>query len=151
MFTLPERVWPHRGAVIVVRRHDAYAVWTWLALAGLTGAMVLAMVGMPGVDLHGPLHYVGIMDPLCGATRSFYLTLHGRLGDAVRYNPAGPLFVVAAVVALCRAVLGHTTRRWVHVRIPRRFAIAVGVIAIVALEVNQQSHAALLMAPWSPA
>lgn len=146
MFTLPERLWLHRGAVIVVRRHDAYAVWTWLALARLTGASF-----SPTVSLHGPLHYVGIMDPLCGATRSFYLTLHGRLGDAVRYNPAGPLFVVAAVVALSRAVLGHTTRRWVHGRIPRRFAIAVGVVAIVGLEVNQQSHAALLMAPWSGA
>lgn len=148
MLTQAERVWPHCGAAIVVRRVDGYAVWTWAALVGLTGAIVLAVVGVPGVDLHGPLHYLGIMDPLCGATRSLYLTLHGQLGDAVRYNPAGPLLVVSAVLVLVRSVLGQTTRHWVHVRIPRRLAVATAVIAVVLLEVNQQSHAALLMAPW---
>jgi hypothetical protein len=38
-------------------------VWTWLALAGLVGAIVLAIVGLPSIDIHGPLHYAGIMDP----------------------------------------------------------------------------------------
>lgn len=150
MLTQSERTWPHRGAIIVLRRYDAYGVWTWLALFALTGAVVLARVGVPGVDLHGPLHYLGIMDPLCGGTRSVYLTLQGRLWDAVHYNPAAPLLLVAAVLALSRSVIGHTTGHWAHLRMPRRrLTIAATVVAVIALEVNQQSHAALLMAPWS--
>jgi hypothetical protein len=148
MLSQPERIWPRRGAAIVVRRHDAYTAWTWIALGGLIGAATLALIGVPKVDLHGPLHYLGVMDPFCGATRSVYLTLHGRLGDAARFNPVGPLLVVAAVLALSRAVVGHTTGYWAHARIPRRVWIPVAVIAIAVLEVNQQAHAALLMAPW---
>ncbi len=148
MCTKPERLWPRRGAVIVVRRHHAHAAWTWVALGGLIGAVVLALVGVPHVDLHEPLHYLGVMDPLCGATRSVYLTLHGHLDEAARFNPAGPVLLVAAMLAVSRAVVGRATGCWVYVRIPRGPGLAVAVIAIAALEVNQQSHAALLMLPW---
>jgi hypothetical protein len=88
------------------------------------------------------------MDPLCGATRSVYLTLHGHLDEAARFNPAGPVLLVAAMLAVSRAVVGRATGCWVYVRIPRGPGLAVAVIAIAALEVNQQSHAALLMLPW---
>jgi uncharacterized membrane protein YfcA len=135
----------------LVRRHDELAVWTWIALAGLVIAVLLAVVGIPHVDLHGPLHYLGVMDPLCGGTRSVYLTLHGRLHDAVRYNPAGPLLVAAAVALLIRAAIGWATGRWFTVGLPRRILIPVAVVAIVALEVNQQLHAALLSQPWGGA
>jgi hypothetical protein len=104
--------------------------------------------GLPPVDLHGPLHYLGVMDPLCGGTRSVYLTLHGHLREALRYNPAGPLLVVAALAVLIRAAVGRLTGYWVRVRPPRRLSIAVGVVALVALEVNQQLHVALLTQPW---
>lgn len=140
---------PHRVATVVVRRHDAQPVWTWIALSGVLIALLLAVFGLPPVDLHGPLHYVGVMDPLCGGTRSVYLTLHGDLREAFRYNPAGPLLVVAALALVIRAVVAWSTRRWFDVRVRRHIVIPVAVVSLVALEVNQQLHVALLTQPWS--
>jgi hypothetical protein len=134
-----------------VRRHDAHPLWTWIALCGLLVALLLAVLGVPHVDIHGPLHYVGVMDPLCGGTRSVYLTLHGHLRDAVRYNPVGPTLVVFAVALVLRAAIGWSSRRWVEVYVPPRLLIPVAVMTLVALEVNQQLHAALLMQPWGGA
>jgi uncharacterized membrane protein YfcA len=134
-----------------VWRHDKQPVWTWIALAGLVIAGLLAVVGLPHADLHGPLHYLGVMDPLCGGTRSVYLTLHGRLANAMRYNPAGPPLVAAAVAVLIRAVVGWSTGHWLSLHVPRRMLIPVAVLAIAALEVNQQLHAALLSQPWTGA
>jgi hypothetical protein len=37
------------------------------------------------------------------------------------------------------------------VRVPRRLLIPVAAVTLVALEFNQQLHAALLMKPWSGA
>lgn len=134
---------------VFVRWRDAQPVWTWIALAGLMIGVLLAVFGLPPVDLHGPLHYLGVMDPLCGGTRSVYLTLHGHLNDAVRYNPAGPVLVLAGVTVLFRAAIGWSTGRWIGVHVPRRIVIPVVVVALVALEVNQQLHVALLTQPWS--
>jgi hypothetical protein len=140
---------PHRPPGIVVRQRDAHPVWARIALAGLAIALLLAVFGLPPIDLHGPLHHLGVMDPLCGGTRSVYLTLHGQLRDAVRYNPAGPVLVIAAVGLLIRAAIGRWTGRWVDVSVPRRLLIPVTVLALAALEVNQQLHASLLTQPWS--
>lgn len=137
-----------KAPALRVGRHDTHPVLTRMVLSGLLIALVLAIVGLPPVDIHGPLHYLGVMDPLCGGTRSVYLTLHGRLRDAVRYNPAGPLLVAAALALLVRAAVGYSTRLWVEVRVPRRTLIAVAGLALVALEVNQQLHAVLLTQPW---
>jgi hypothetical protein len=106
-------------------------------------------VDVDRTDIHGLLHYVGVMDPFCGGTRSMYLTLHGHLREAVRYNPAGPLFVLAAVAMLVRAASGRSTGYWVSVRIPRMLWIPLLVVAVSALEINQQLHAALLTQPWT--
>jgi hypothetical protein len=140
---------PNRPPGIVVRQRDAHPVWARIALSGLAIALLLAIFGLPPVDLHGPLHHLGVMDPLCGGTRSVYLTLHGQLRDAVRYNPAGPVLVIATVGLLVRAAIGRWTGRWVDVSVPRRILIPVTVLALAALEVNQQLHAALLTQPWS--
>jgi hypothetical protein len=40
------------------------------------------------------------------------------------------------------------TGYWVRLHPPRRLSIAVAVAALVALEVNQQLHVALLTQPW---
>jgi hypothetical protein len=117
-------------------------------LGGLAIGVLLAVFGLPPVDLHGPLHYLGVMDPLCGGTRSVYLTLHGHLREAIRYNPAGPVLVVAALAVLIRAAVGRLSGYWVRLHPSRWLAIAVGVVALVALEVNQQLHVALLTQPW---
>jgi hypothetical protein len=117
-------------------------------VAGLVIAVLLAIVGLPRVDIHGPLHYLGVMDPLCGGTRSVYLTMHGHLRDALRYNPASPMLVLAAAALLMRTALGRATGYFLSVHVPRRHLIPVMVVALVALEVNQQLHAGLLTQPW---
>jgi hypothetical protein len=135
-------------AVSLTPRRPESPVWTWLAFTGLLGAVVLGVVGVPPVDLHGPLHYAGIMDPFCGATRSVYLTMHGQWASALRYNPAAPLLLLAAAGLLVRGAVGWWTRRWVSVRAPRRAVIVLAVIAVIALEIRQQSNVALLTSPW---
>lgn len=137
--------------MLCLERDDVHPVWTWLAVTGLVIAVALALFGLPPVDLHGPLHRLGIMDPLCGATRSWYLITQGQLREAIRYNPAAPILLVATVVACARAAVGWATGRWVTVRVSRRISLphmVVLVIAVAALEINQQLHAELLMAPW---
>jgi hypothetical protein len=139
---------PTRFPTALVRPHDAYPVWTWIALTGLVIAALLAVLGLLPVDLHGPLHHLGVMDPLCGGTRSVYLTMHGQLREAVRYNPAGPALVAGAVGVLIRAGVGRATGYWVGVPIPKRILIPVALVALAALEANQQLHAVLLTQPW---
>jgi hypothetical protein len=80
-------------------REDRHPTLAPLAAAGLLAAGVLAVVGLPPVDLHGPLHRLGIMDPLCGMTRGTVALLHAQLGQAVAYNPASPLLVAGALLA----------------------------------------------------
>jgi hypothetical protein len=89
------------------------------------------------------------MDPFCGGTRSVYLTLHGRLREALLYNPAAPLLVVAALAILFRATAGWLTGAWLSVKLPRLIVFPLLFVLLVTLEINQQSHAALLMQPWS--
>ena len=50
---------------IAVTSRDEHRWLTLLAVAGLAIALGMAVFGLPPVDLHGPLHRVGIMDPLC--------------------------------------------------------------------------------------
>jgi hypothetical protein len=141
----------NKPPALLITHHDTHPALTQIALSGLIIALILAIVGLPSLDLHGPLHYLGVMDPLCGGTRSVYLTMHGRLLDAVRYNPAGPPLLAAAIAVLIRAAVGWSTRTWVDVQVRRRIFIPFAAISLVALEVNQQFHAALLTQPWGPA
>ena len=66
---------------------DAHRALTWPALLGVVAGTSLAVLGLPTADLHGPLHYVGLMDPLCGATRGVRLAFLGDLSGAWRSNP----------------------------------------------------------------
>jgi hypothetical protein len=125
-------------------RADRHPTLAPLAAAGLLAA-VLAVVGLPPVDLHGPLHRLGIMDPLCGMTRGTVAVLRGRLGQAVAYNPASPLLVAGALLALGRWLVGRLTGRWLDATL-RRTPLTVGLAGglVLALWANQQAHAALL-------
>lgn len=119
-----------------------------VALVAVAGAM--ALFGLPPVDLHGPLHRFGIMDPLCGGTRAARYTAMGQWGQAWRYNPLGILTVLVVGLLLLRGVVGVTTRRWptLHVtwtRRARRIAITVALLLVVLLEIRQQGRAELLM------
>lgn len=49
--------------------NDRHPTMTSLVVIGIPLLMLLAVVGLPPVDIHGPLHYLGIMGPTCGMTR----------------------------------------------------------------------------------
>ncbi len=125
---------------------DRHRAWTVLALLGLAAGVALAVLGLPPVDWHGPLHRFGIMDPLCGATRGVRLTFLGDLAGAWSYNPAAPLLVAATLLVALRAGAGMLTGSWVTVRVGwTRRATIVTVLLIALLWANQQAHAALLL------
>ena len=68
---------------------DRHRTLTGLAAGGLVLAAAWALLGLPPVDLHGPLHRYGVMDPLCGGTRAVRLATLGGWADAWGYNPLG--------------------------------------------------------------
>lgn len=72
----------------------------------LGAAAVRPMVpGQPGLPC--PLRSLtGIPCPLCGMTRSVTATVHLRLAEALRYNPAGIAAVVLAVAVLALRRVG---------------------------------------------
>ena len=116
-----------------------------LAALGLAAGAMFALVGLPPVSVHGPLHFVGIMDPACGMTRGVVAVLRGDLESAVAFNPASPLVPALGMAALARWGYGLRTGRWVAARFsPRPLPVVLGVAAVVALAVNQQMHAGLL-------
>lgn len=126
--------------------HDRVHDLTIVVVAGCLLAAVLAVFGLPPVDIHGPTHYVGIMDPLCGMTRAARLLALGDVRRALDYNPASPLLALFGILMLGRAVLGHLTRRWLDVRLRLSPTIwAVCVVLVAALWINQQAHSSLLM------
>jgi hypothetical protein len=136
-----------RSLVVVSRTdHDRVHGLTVVVVAGCLLAAVLAVFGLPPVDIHGPTHYVGIMDPLCGMTRGVRLLALGDVRRAVDYNPASPLLALFGILMVGRVLLGHLTRRWLEVR-PRLSPTirAVCVVLVAALWINQQAHASLLM------
>lgn len=126
---------------------DGHRVLTLLAVAGLVIGGALAVFGLPPVDMHGPLHrFFGIMDPLCGGTRGVRYAMRGEWGLAWAYNPASIPLVLGAIALVVRHVVGMLSGRWLTLRIqwPRRIVLALIAAGVIALEINQQMHAALL-------
>lgn len=132
---------------------DDMRLVTVAAVLGLIAAAVMAVFGLPSVDIHGPLHRVGIMDPLCGGTRAARLTARGDIQGAWTYNPLGVFATWAAALAVLRLAIGAATRRWLNTHVqwtPRRarFVLAVLAIATIVLEIRQQSRADLLVTSY---
>ena len=127
-------------------RVDRHRAVTVAAAAGVLAGILLAALGLPPVNAHGLLHFVGVMDPLCGGTRAVRLAFLGEWAQSWRYNPLGIPLAAGGVAALGRAMIGLCTHRWLTVRIRWRWwmLLAAGV-AVVALQVRQQSIAELLL------
>lgn len=111
----------------------------------------MAVFGLPPVHLHGILHHVGIMDPLCGGTRAAAYTARGDWAVAWRYNPLGILAVLVAAAATLRALVGVLWGRWLTVALAltprqRRALIVMAAAVLVAMTVRQQLRADLLVA-----
>lgn len=127
---------------------DRARALTWIAGAVLVVGAGIAAWGLPPVDLHGPLHYAGIMDPFCGGTRGLRYALRGQVAEAWRYNPLSLAVVAVAVAVLARTGIGRLTGRWVTVQVTSRPVVVVAVaLALIALEIRQQSLAPLLLQP----
>ncbi|MBF6289748.1 DUF2752 domain-containing protein [Nocardia farcinica] len=126
----------------------------WLtlsALAFLVGAAALRVVGVPSVDLHGPTHFLGLMDPFCGGTRATYLLLAGDVSESLRYNPGVLVLAGIVVLALARGAVGVLSGRWLQFAVRPGLGRALRIVAVVAvlgLWVRQQINADLLTQPW---
>jgi len=126
--------------------HDTVRDLTLITLVAYGIAAALAIFGLPPVSLHGPLHFVGIMDPLCGMTRAVRFLALGDVGNAIRYNPASALLAILTVGILVRAAIGAWSGRWLIVHVQRsRSVLALSMFLIAAIWINQQAHATLLM------
>jgi len=134
-----------RPVSLTITDRDTHRVFTYTAAAGIVATVVLALVGLPAANLHGPLHFQGVMDPLCGMTRGMFYAGQGEWLTAWRYNPGSLLLLTGAAVAVLRAAVGSVTARWLQVRIAKPLLYSTLIVAIVVLEINQQAHAALLM------
>jgi hypothetical protein len=114
---------------------------TAAAVVGLLVAAMVAVLGVPPVSIHMPLHFVGVMDPFCGMTRGSVATMRGDLAEAWWYNPASPLVILGGLVVVARWVLGRVTGRWIEARVRvTPWSMTVVGLLMLALEVNQQLH-----------
>lgn len=112
----------------------------------------LRTAGVPTVDLHGPLHRIGIMDPLYGGTRATFLLASGDFAPAAEYSPVVFPLALGLAALTSRVLLGVAAGIWYDVRLPRQMRwplLAVFVVALVLLGIRQQMHAALLVQPWT--
>lgn len=120
-----------------------------VAVPGIAAALLLAVVGLPAADLHGPVHRAGVMDPLCGGTRALLLAARGDVAGSLWWNPLSLVLVVGAVAYLARTVIGLASGRWLNLILTwrdRRVWLVL-VVAVTVLEVRQQSMREVLMRP----
>lgn len=134
-----------RPGGVKIEDHDALPWLVGIALTGLLGALALRWFGLPGADLHGPLHRAGIMDPFCGGTRATFVLSRGDVVGAWSWNPIVVLLAAAILLVLARTVVGTVTKRWMNLYVPRRYAVGSLVVLMVVVEINQQMQADRLM------
>lgn len=115
--------------------HKDRALWVSLAVLCLAFATyMLRETGgagwMPGCFFK---KVTGLDCPGCGMTRATYATLHGRIGDAFRFNPVGMVLLPLALVGLGIEVIGWVRGKPLPFRLnPGRWgATIVAVIVIV--------------------
>jgi hypothetical protein len=127
--------------------HDRHPTTTRLALIGIPIAALVALVGLPPIDIHGPLHYLGVMGPTCGMTRGVMWSARGDLLRAWQFNPAS-LLVVPTIIGLTgRALYGKITNRWLNLHIRwRPWWWLIPAVLILLLSIRQQLNVEFLLA-----
>lgn len=147
MTSLSRTTLPKATISVVWEGHDRHPTTSRLALIGIPVAAVLAIVGLPPIDIHGPLHYLGIMGPTCGMTRGVMWTARGDLLQAWQFNPASVLVIPAMVGLSLRAVYGRTSGRWLNGYIRwRPWLWIVPAVILLLLSIHQQLNVDFLLA-----
>lgn len=146
--TSPLRSDSRMPALVTVREgHDRHPTTTRLAFIGISLVALLAAFGLPPIDIHGPLHYLGIMGPTCGMTRGVMWTARGDLARAWQFNPASLLVIPTMIAVTGRAVYGKITSRWLNLHIRwRPWLWIIPALLILMLSVHQQLNVELLLA-----
>ena len=128
-------------------RNDRHSPITRLALIGIPLTILLAVLGLPPIDIHGPLHYLGIMGPTCGLTRGVMWTVRGDLARAWQFNPASLLVVLTLIGLTIRAAFWWTTGRWLNLHLRwRPWLWLIPALLAILLAVRQQNNIDLLLA-----
>ncbi len=128
--------------------HRQRAWWlTFGLIAAAVAALQLYQRGpfgqswLPGCLFH---HLTGLNCPGCGMTRAAHATLHGRFGEAFRFNPLGMVLLPLACVGVGIETLGWIRRK----PLPCRLSVgAVGAWGIVWLVIG---FWILRNLPWWP-
>jgi hypothetical protein len=128
-------------------RIDRHRVIGVLTVVGLVAGALIAIFGLPPIEVHSPLRLFGMVCPFCGATRAVQALIQGDPSTAWHYNPIAFPVVIGGAAVVVRLALGLYTGRWLNVRMTRpRLVYALGAALFVALWVNQAQHAAMLRA-----
>lgn len=134
-----------------VEGRDRHRWAGYVALAGLAAGVLMAVFGLPPVDIHGPVHYLGLMDPGCGGTRSVWAAMNGDFATSWEYNPLGIPLLAGAALVLLRLVAGLAGGRWINVEVRSWPTLAVvAAVLFAALTVRQQMRADLLATEPGP-
>lgn len=135
-----------RPAVLRWGPHDRHPTNTRLALIGIPLVLLLAAVGLPPIDIHGPLHYLGVMGPTCGMTRGVMWTARGDLLRAWQFNPASLLVLPTMAGLTARVVYGRIAGRWLNLTIRwRPWLWIIPTALLLALSIRQQINIEFLL------
>ena len=83
---------------------------------------------LPGCVFH---KLTGLHCPGCGMTRAAHASLHGRLGEAFRYNPLGMILLPLAGVGVGMGVFGWVRRKPLPFRLNLGGVGAWGIVGLV--------------------
>lgn len=91
--------------------------FTTLVTLVLLISVAMALFGLPPVDLHGPMHRLGMMDPLCGGTRAARFAVQGKFAQAWTYNELGIAAVGLALTIVVRSAVGIAPGSWIKLQV----------------------------------
>jgi hypothetical protein len=128
-------------------RDDHMRVLSWLVVVGVVAAILLAVFGLPETHFPpAPTWDYGIVMPSHGLTRASTALAKGQFGLAWSFNPAAVVLALLVVGAVVRWIVALFNRHWINVSV--RFTPAVWLVIlllVVALSINQQLHADMLI------